>query len=52
MGACEKKCDLPTALREDADALVGWNGDAIVDAINGKDSWEKPNGGSYEPVPL
>jgi hypothetical protein len=40
------------ALQEYADALVGWNGNAIIDAINGKDSWEKPDGGPCAPVPL
>jgi hypothetical protein len=31
---------------------VGWNGDAIIDAINGKDSWEKPDGGPCDTVGL
>jgi hypothetical protein len=48
----EKECDLPVALKEHADALVGWSGDSIIDAINGKDSWEKPDGGACDPVPL
>lgn len=48
----EKECDIPHALSEYADALVGWNGDSIIDAINGQDKWEKPDGGSCEPVPL
>lgn len=48
----EKGCDLPEALKEYADALVGWNGDAIIDAINGKDSWENPDGSTCSPVPL
>ncbi|MNE95294.1 hypothetical protein D3C80_1933600 [compost metagenome] len=48
----EKECDLPSALKEYADALVGWNGDSIIDAINGKDTWEKPDGGDCEPVEL
>jgi hypothetical protein len=48
----EKDCDLPDALREHADAMVGWNGDTIIDAINGEDIWEKPDGGSCPPVPL
>ena len=48
----EKECDLPSALEEHADALVGWNGTAIVDAINGKDKWEKPDGGACPVVPL
>ncbi|OQS20016.1 hypothetical protein, partial [Chromobacterium violaceum] len=40
------------SLKEYADALVGWNGDAIIDAINGKDTWENPDGGACAPVPL
>lgn len=48
----ENECDLPAALEEYADALVGWNGSAIVDAINGKDGWEKPDGSPCPPVPL
>jgi hypothetical protein len=48
----EKDCDLPPALQEHADAMVGWNGDVIVDAINGNDIWEKPDGGPCPIVPL
>jgi hypothetical protein len=48
----EKDCDLPSALEENADALVGWNGTAIIDAINGKDQWEKPDGGACSVVPV
>lgn len=48
----EKECDLPTSLSEYADAIVGWNGDSIIDAINGKDEWEKPAGDPFPPVPL
>lgn len=48
----EKECDLPTALKEYADALVGWNGDSIIDAINGKDGWENPDGGKCAVVPI
>ncbi len=48
----EKECELPAALKEYADAVVGWNGDAIVDAINGKDGWQSPDGGPCPPVPL
>ncbi|MCY4580078.1 MAG: TIR domain-containing protein [Chloroflexi bacterium] len=31
----EKGCDLPEALRQHRNALVGWNGESIIDAING-----------------
>lgn len=48
----ENDCDIPIALKENADALVGWNGDSIIDAINGKDTWEKTDGEPCEPVPL
>ena len=51
-GYGEKGCDLPAALSEYADAMVGWGSDAIIDAINGKDGWEKPDGEPCEPVPL
>lgn len=48
----ERDCDLPSALEEHADALVGWKGTAIIDAINGKDQWEKPDGGACAVVPV
>ena len=38
----EKECDIPEALKEYADALVGWNGDSIIDAINGKIHGKNP----------
>jgi hypothetical protein len=48
----QSECELPAALSEHADAVVGWNGDAIIDAINGKDGWEKPDGTPCPIVPL
>lgn len=48
----EKECELPTALSEYADAVVGWNGDAIINAILGKDGWERPDGRPCPSVPL
>lgn len=48
----DSECELPDALKEYADAMVGWNGDAIIDAINGKDGWEKPDGSPSDFVPL
>lgn len=46
-------CVLPDALVEYGDAMVGWNGNAIVDAIvSGKDGWEKPDGSPSTPVAL
>lgn len=40
-----KEEDIPEQLNEYGHALVGWNGDRIVRAINGEDmEWEKPDG--------
>ena len=42
-------CELPEALDRYADAVVGWNGNSIVDAINGKsDDWKNPSGQKWE----
>jgi hypothetical protein len=44
-----KDSDLPEKLDDYADAIVGWQADVIVDAINGKsDAWQ---GSSGEPKP-
>lgn len=41
----ESGCDIPDALEKYADAIVGWTGDRIIDAINGEiDGWENPDG--------
>lgn len=46
----EKGCELPDALNKYADAVIGWTGDRIVDAINGKlDGWENPDGSPCSP---
>ncbi len=47
-----KECELPAALKDYADAVVGWHGHSIIDAILGKDGWEKPDGGPCDPVPI
>lgn len=40
-----KDCKIPEALEKYADAMVGWNGGSIVDAITGEsDDWYKPTG--------
>ena len=46
------QCEVPDALKEYADAVVGWNGDAIIDAINGKDGWQNPDGSECALLPL
>lgn len=39
-------CDVPEGLEDYADAIVNWNGDAIVDAIRGADAFRNPDGTS------
>ena len=41
----ENGCEVPEALDNYADAVVGWTGNRIIDAINGEiDGWENPDG--------
>ena len=41
----ESGCEVPQALDDYADAVVGWTGNRIIDAIDGKiDGWENPDG--------
>ena len=48
-----KDCDLPEALNDYADAVVGWNGDSLVDAINGEsDIWISPEGEPCDVRPI
>jgi hypothetical protein len=48
-----KDCELPDALNNYADAVVGWNGTSIIDAINGNcDPWEKPDGSPSDVRPI
>lgn len=39
-------CDLPEPLERHADAVVAWNADAIIAALNGEDNWQAPDGTS------
>ena len=44
-----RDCELPQALEDYADAIVGWNGESIIDAINGEsDEWYKQDGSEQE----
>lgn len=46
----ESGCDIPDALDNYADAIVGWTGNRIIDAINGRiDGWENPDGTEWPP---
>jgi hypothetical protein len=40
----ETDADLPESLKNCADAVVGWQGDRILDAINGKREFDNPDG--------
>jgi MTH538 TIR-like domain (DUF1863) len=46
-------CEIPEALNKYADAIVGWNGSQIIDAIDGKiDGWEKSDGSPFPQRPI
>jgi len=46
----EAACDMPEALDRYADAVVGWQGDRVKDAIEGKiNNRETPDGGTTPP---
>lgn len=48
-----KDCEIPKALDNFANAIVGWNGDNIIDAINGDlDGFEDPDGASSPTRPI
>ena len=43
-----KECEVPDALTRYGDAVVGWNGESIVDAISGtSDDWHQPDGSTW-----
>lgn len=45
-----RDCELPKALDDYADAVVGWHGESIIDAINGiSDKWYKQDGAERGP---
>lgn len=49
----EAGCDIPEALDKYNDAIVGWKGAGIVDAINGQvDGCENPDGTSFDRRPI
>ena len=52
-GHGDNNCEVPDALKEYADSVVGWNADRIIDAINGKNnSWENSDGSQCAPRPI
>lgn len=45
----EGECEVPEALEKYANAVVGWQGNRIIDAIDGKiNNWEKPDGSTRD----
>ena len=43
-----RNCELPEALEKYADAVVGWSGENIIDAINGESNhWYNQDGTAY-----
>ena len=49
-----RDCELPEALDQYADAVVGWNGESIIDAINGTSNESYTQDGSepgYRSIP-
>lgn len=45
-----KDSDLPPALEEFADSIIGWRKDAVINAINGKTTFEKADGTARDAV--
>ncbi len=46
----ENGCEVPDALDKYANAIVGWTGNRIIEAIGGKiDGWENPDGTQSTP---
>ena len=46
----QNECEIPKALDEFADAVVGWTGNSIIDAINKAiNDWQTPSGTSIPP---
>lgn len=45
-------CELPDALNKYADALVGWNTDSILQALEGKRLWQNPDCTQRETQPI
>jgi hypothetical protein len=43
----DKGCEAPQALTDLGSALVGWHGNSVIDAINGVDSFEHPDGSPW-----
>ena len=52
-GHGDNDCEVPEALEKYADAMVGWNADKIIDALNGDTTdWEDAGGNLCDPRPI
>lgn len=52
-GHGDNNCELPDGLDDYADAIVGWNGARIIDAIEGKvNERDNPDGSKRPPRPI
>lgn len=45
-------CELPEALEKYADAVVSWNAEQILQALNGARDWKNSDGTSRPPQPI
>ena len=45
-------CEVPEPLEKYADAIVGWNMEKIVRALNGEQLFENPEGSTRDPQPI
>lgn len=45
-------CDVPEPLEQHADSIVSWDADKIVDALEGNQKWEQPDGTPRTPQPV
>jgi hypothetical protein len=49
----DNNCQMPVALEKYADAVVGWHGERIIDAINGQvNEFDRPDGTACAPRPI
>jgi hypothetical protein len=48
-----QESDLPESLKKYADAVVGWQSERIIDAIDGRiNNWDDPSGKERHPQPI
>ena len=50
-GPDSEGCELPEPLQMFANAVIEWDDQAIIDALNGADNWHNPDGSERTLVP-